>query len=86
MESEYFDSTAEGDVFSDPFLTMRGAIGYGLGSTDLDNNLIADAFLLGAGYIAGAVTSMFDLGEADAQEFLAKCVEMAALCLPEEAR
>lgn len=85
--SEFFDKSVTDKAFDgDAFSAMRVAAGFGLGSTKLDNDLIADAFILGAGFIAGAVTGMSDMDDETREDFLTQCLYYAGQCLPEEQR
>lgn len=48
--------------------------GFGMGTTKLDNDLIVEAFIMGAGVATGLVSGFLDLEEKQYVEVAARCL------------
>lgn len=53
---------------------LRVVAGFGMGTTKLDNDLIVEAFIMGAGVATGIICSSLNLSEKQSIEVAAKCL------------
>lgn len=62
---------------------FRVAAGFGMGSTKLDNDLISEAFIMGAGAAAGMIVGYLNLEEDVAVDMAARVFEAIQMVLGE---
>lgn len=53
---------------------LRVVAGFGMGTTKLDNDLIVEAFIMGAGVATGIISSSLGLDDKQSVEVAAKCL------------
>ena len=51
---------------------FRSAVGFGMGSTKMDNELIEEAFIMGAGAATGMAAAYLDLSDEQTADFAQK--------------
>jgi hypothetical protein len=53
---------------------LRVVAGFGMGTTKLDNDLIVEAFIMGAGVATGIISRLLDLDEKLSGEVASECL------------
>lgn len=59
---------------------LRTAVGFGMGTKELDNEITEDAFLIGGGYACGLMAGLLDMTDKEA-ETICKQVEFHLLAV-----
>jgi hypothetical protein len=59
---------------------LRAAVGFGMGTKELDNEITEDAFLIGGGYACGLVAGILEMTDAEAAA-LCKSIEAHLLAV-----
>jgi hypothetical protein len=53
---------------------IRVALGFGMGSSRLDNELIGEAFIMGAGFACGIAIDFLELSQEQSNSFALECL------------
>lgn len=55
---------------------IRAVVGFGLGTSRLDNELIREAFIMGAGFGSGTAIDYMNLGDEKAMDLAMQCLSL----------